>query len=155
MSHHTPNDHPGAILLVEDNPADVELAAIAIKQSRPEVAIHVVHTGDDAVAFLHRQGDYQDAPVPDLVLLDLNLPGRAGTEVLDVIKSDAALQMIPVIMFSNSNAASDVEAAYRNGANAYLLKPMEYAEIKEAIGNLLDFWYGWACLPHPAEVRPS
>lgn len=152
MSLHTPNDPCGAILLVEDNPADVELAAIAIKQSRPDVAIHVVHTGDDALAFLNRQGEHEDAPVPDLVLLDLNLPGRAGTEVLDVIKSDASLRTIPVIMFSNSNAAADVEAAYRNGANAYLLKPMEYADIKEAMANLLDFWYGWACLPRPAQV---
>jgi CheY-like chemotaxis protein len=152
MSSHTSNHPCRAILLVEDNPADVELAAIAIRQSRPEVAIHVVHTGDEALAFLHRQGDHEEAPVPDLVLLDLNLPGRAGTEVLDIIKSDATLRSIPVIMFSNSDAAADVEAAYRSGANAYLLKPMEYADIKEAMANLLDFWYGWACLPRAAQV---
>lgn len=137
------------ILLVEDNPADAELATIAIRQSRPEVEIHVVHTGDEALAFLNREDGYGQAPLPDLVLLDLNLPGRNGTEVLDLIRADASLQLLPVIVFSNSNARSDVEAAYRSRANAYLLKPMEYADIKEALGNLLDFWYDWACLPVP------
>lgn len=147
-------ESPPTILLVEDNPADAELAVIAIQQNRPEVAVHVVDTGDAALTFLQQTGEHATAPVPDLVLLDLNLPGRDGTEILGIIKADEALQAIPVIMFSNSNAAADVETSYRAQANAYLLKPMEYAEIKEALGDLLTFWLDRARLPTPTSTAP-
>lgn len=143
-------DQPEAtILLVEDNPADAELAVIAIRQSRPRAEVCVVDTGNEALSFLRREGDHANAPIPDLVLLDLNLPGRDGIEVLEIIKADDHLGLIPVVVFSNSNARSDVERAYRGGANAYLLKPMEYADIKDALGSLLTFWYDWACRPSP------
>lgn len=128
------------ILLVEDSPADAELAVIAIQQTRPDVRVEVVATGEAALAFLERRDDHAEAPVPELVLLDLNLPGRDGTEILERIKADERLRPIPVIVFSNSNADDDIAAAYRAQANAYLLKPMEYAEIKDALADLLTFW---------------
>jgi CheY-like chemotaxis protein len=151
MTIHGSNpERRGTILLVEDNPADAELAGIAIRQNRPDVRVDVVGTGDEALAFLRDGGG---APPADLVLLDLNLPGRDGTEVLEIMRSDEALRLIPVIVFSNSDARSDVVAAYRAGANAYLLKPMEYGAIKEALGDLLRFWCGWTCLPRAVPVR--
>lgn len=135
------------ILLVEDSEADAELTSIAIRQARPEVMVHVVPSGDEALDFLRRQGSYGDAPRPDLILLDLNLPGRDGTEVSSIIKDDEDLMSIPVIIFSNSNAKNDVRTSYRSRANAYLVKPMEYTDIRDAMAVLLDFWLHWACLP--------
>lgn len=146
--------HPN-VLLVEDSPADAELAVIAIQQSRPDAKIHVVDNGEAALQYLHDQRHADRAASPDLVLLDLNLPGRDGIEILQVIKADADLRHLPVIMFSNSNARSDVAAAYEHGANAYLLKPMEYAEIKEAMGDLVRFWWDRAQLPMTSATTTS
>ena len=146
------------VLLVEDSPADAELTLIAIRQDRPEVNVHVVETGDEALAFLRREGDHRAAPTPDLILLDLNLPGRDGTEITGIIKDDDDLLAIPVIIFSNSNSTTDVRSAYRGRANAYLVKPMEYADIRAAMAVLLDFWLHWACLPTPTPTptpRPA
>lgn len=157
MSSHENDARPEAnVLLVEDSPADAELTIIAIRQDRPEVTVHVVESGDDALAFLHQEGDFIDAPTPDLILLDLNLPGRDGTEICSILKDDDDLMSIPVIIFSNSNSKRDVRAAYRGRANAYLVKPMEYTDIREAMAALLEFWLHWACLPSAAPVtQPS
>lgn len=133
------------VLLVEDSRADAELVVIGIQQSRPMVHVEVVETGELALAHLSEAGD-GNAVTPDLILLDLNLPGRDGNEILEIIKADERLRSIPVIVFSNSNAESDIAAAYQAQANAYLLKPMEYAEIKEALADLLTFWLDRACL---------
>lgn len=142
-------DNPNGphVLLVEDSPADAELTQIAIRQDRPEVTTHVVGTADEALAFLRQHEQHDAAPRPDLILLDLNLPGRDGTEVAAIIKADDELRSIPIIMFSNSNSDHDVRTAYENGANAYMVKPMEYADIREAMSVLLAFWLHWACLP--------
>ncbi len=143
------------VLLVEDSPADAELAVIAIRQARPEVAVEVVNSGEAALRYLYHDGEHADAPTPDLMLLDFNLPGRSGVEVLELVKSDEALRAIPVVMFSNSNAGSDVASAYRHHANAYLLKPMEYADIKESLTALLAFWLDWVCSPAADRVGPA
>lgn len=143
------------ILLVEDSPADAELTLIAIRQDRPEVLVHVVDSADEALDFLQRQGAHREAPRPDLILLDLNLPGRNGTEVSSIIKSDEDLMTIPVIIFSNSNAKTDIRAAYRSRANAYMMKPMEYTDIRDAMTVLLDFWLRWACLPAMTSTTQS
>ncbi|MEL6986102.1 MAG: response regulator, partial [Actinomycetota bacterium] len=148
MTGHEPGGGAGPhVLLVEDSPADAELTLIAIRQDRPEVTVHVVGTADEALAFLRRQHRHEAAPRPDLILLDLNLPGRDGTETTAIIKADSVLRSIPIIMFSNSNADPDVRTAYESGANAYLVKPMEYADIREAMSVLLTFWLRWVCLP--------
>lgn len=151
MTHHERkggDGHDGPhVLLVEDSPADAELTQIAVRQDRPEVNMHAAATADEALAFLRQQGECGDAPRPDLILLDLNLPGRDGTEIAAIIKADDALRSIPIIMFSNSNSDLDVRSAYESGANAYLVKPMEYADIREAMSVLLAFWLRWACLP--------
>lgn len=147
MSVHEPSELPEHhMLLVEDSPADAELTLIAIRQARPEVMVHVVGSADEALDFLRSKGEYHDAPRPDLILLDLNLPGRDGTEVSSIIKDDEDLMSIPVIIFSNSNAKNDVRCAYQSRANAYLVKPMEYTDIRDAMAVLLDFWLRWACL---------
>ncbi len=148
MSIHEPSEAAEHhILLVEDSPADAELTLIAIAQARPEVLVHVVGSADEALDFLQRQGMFADAPRPDLILLDLNLPGRDGIEVSSIIKDDEDLMSIPVIIFSNSNAKNDVRSAYQSRANAYLVKPMEYTDIRDAMAVLLDFWLHWAHLP--------
>ncbi len=156
MSVHEPSERAEPsdqhILLVEDSPADAELTLIAIRQARPEVMVHVVASADEALDFLRRRGAYGDAPRPDLILLDLNLPGRDGTEVSSIIKDDESLMSIPVIIVSNSNAKNDVRTAYQSRANAYLVKPMEYTDIRDAMAVLLDFWLAWACLPTVASA---
>jgi len=147
MSVHEPSEpSEHHILLVEDSPADAELTLIAIDQARPEVTVHVVGSADEALDFLRHRGASADAPRPDLILLDLNLPGRDGTEVSSIIKDDEDLMAIPVIIFSNSNAKYDIRSAYQSRANAYLVKPMEYTDIRDAMAVLLDFWLRWACL---------
>lgn len=150
-----PHSQGPVILLVEDNAADAELAVIGLQQNRPDAIVHVVSDGEGALAFLRREGTFAEVPTPDFILLDLNLPGMEGQEVLDVIKSEPELLRIPVVVFSNSNARTDVRSAYDSGANAYLLKPMEYAEIKEALGGLMDFWCDLVSLPpsSPAVAR--
>lgn len=139
-------DRAAEILLVEDSTADAELTLIAIRQEWPQVSVHVVDNGDDALAYLRGEGDHTDAVRPDLILLDLNLPGRDGTEISAILKADEHLMTIPIIIFSNSNSDRDVQDAYRSGANAYLAKPMEYTDIKECLSVLLDFWLYWSCL---------
>lgn len=154
MSGRPGDDERPTVLLVEDSPTDAELVLIAIQQARSDVAVEVVNSGEAALRYLYRDGEHVDAPTPALVLLDFNLPGRSGIEVLELVKSDEALRSIPIVMFSNSNAGSDVATAYRHHANAYLLKPMEYADIKESLTALLAFWLDWACSPTADRVAP-
>ncbi len=133
------------ILLVEDNPIDARVALQALDGlTRPHEVEHVTD-GSEALPALDRAT--AAGRTHDLILLDLNLPGRDGTEVSSIIKDDEDLMSIPVIIFSNSNAKNDVRSAYQSRANAYLVKPMEYTDIRDAMAVLLDFWLHWAHLP--------
>ncbi|ELY88638.1 response regulator receiver protein [Natrialba hulunbeirensis JCM 10989] len=135
------------ILLVEDNPGDVRLTKEAFKQGRIENDLHVVSDGTEALEFLHQQNEYEDAPRPDLILLDLNLPRTDGEEVLEELKGDSELRSIPVIVLTSSRAEEDVVKSYELHANAYLTKPVDPDEFIETVRAFEKFWFSVVRLP--------
>ena len=141
---------PVDILLVEDNPADVELTLEAFEQSGVEHRLHVATNGVDAIRFLRREGEFANAPRPAMVLLDLNLPRKGGREVLSEIKKDASLKTIPVVVLSSSGALDDVLSSYGLHANSYIQKPANFSRFLDVVKALDTFWFQVASLPHPA-----
>jgi CheY-like chemotaxis protein len=133
-------DKPFAILLVEDNPADVRLTREAFKTSKTESVLTVVKDGVEAMDYLHHVAGYADAQTPDLILLDLNLPRKDGREVLAEIKGDAELKRIPVVILTTSRAEKDIIAAYNLNANCYIVKPADLEQFFEVIRNTEQFW---------------
>jgi chemotaxis family two-component system response regulator Rcp1 len=127
-------------LLVEDNPGDVELVRLALKNGRILNRISVVEDGEQAIRYLRRTGEYTDAVPPDLILLDLNLPRVDGREVLEEIKADAELKHIPVVILTTSDAQQDVRHAYQHHANCYVTKPTEAHEFLKKIRGIETFW---------------
>ncbi|MFP9193410.1 response regulator [Natronosalvus vescus] len=138
---------PINILLVEDNPGDVRLTQEAFKDGRISNTLHVTRDGVEALDFCHQRGEYEDAPRPDLVLLDLNLPRKNGDVVLDELKSDPALKTIPVIVLTSSESHEDMIRSYKLHANAYLTKPVDPNEFIETIQTLELFWLSVVRLP--------
>jgi chemotaxis family two-component system response regulator Rcp1 len=130
------------ILLVEDNPSDVLLTQIAMKQCKLINSLHVAEDGEDALAFLRQEGNHAEAPRPDIILLDLNLPRMDGRELLAIIKKDAALQTIPVMVLTTSDAESDVVQSYALHANAYITKPVDMNQFVRIVKGIDDFWFG-------------
>jgi CheY-like chemotaxis protein len=136
------------ILLVEDDPGDAGLVKIAIRKSQRPHTVHHVKNGMDAMAFLRRIGPANlDAPRPDLIFMDLNLPGRSGHEILQEIKADPQLQSIPVVVLSTSEASRDVTRSYALGANSFITKPMEMERFSDTLVAVLDYWFGVVQLP--------
>lgn len=145
MDEPTQNHH---ILLVEDDLGDAGLVKIALRRGQYVVTLHHVKNGNEALAFLRRIGaDYAQAPRPGLILLDLNLPGRSGHEILQELKADSALRGIPVVVLSTSEADRDVAKAYQMGANSFISKPMEVEEFTQAIHAVQDYWFRVVRLP--------
>ena len=138
---------PVEILLVEDNPGDVDLTIEALEEGRVANHLSVVEDGAEALAFLRREEPYQDAPRPDLVLLDLNLPGVDGFEVLTLVKQDEQLKKIPIIVMTTSDAEHDILKSYNLHANAYVTKPLDVEEFIEVVRALEDFWLTFVRLP--------
>ena len=135
------------VLLVDDNPADVDLTSEVLAKSKRHFHVNVVSDGAEAISFLRCQGKYAEAPAPDLVILDLNLPRKDGREVLSDIKSDPALAKIPVVVFTTSEADSDITRCYGLGANCYLCKPGNLPDFVAVVQSMADFWLGFASLP--------
>ena len=135
------------ILLVEDSPADAGLVREALIDLGAEHELHVVQDGDDALAFVQGVGEYACSPRPDLVLLDINLPGKSGFEVLQEIKDHPEFRLLPVVILSSSRAKEDVEKAHRLYANGYVAKPRELDDFYRAIRNIYAFWMTTAELP--------
>ena len=135
------------ILLVEDNPGDVRLTQEVLKEAVVPNHIHAVRTGIEALAFLRRQGQYSDAPRPDLILLDLNLPKKSGHEVLDEIKTDEKLKRIPVVVLTTSSADQDITQAYDAHANCYITKPIDLNQFLKAMKAIEEFWFTVVKLP--------
>ncbi|NTU78763.1 MAG: response regulator [Chloroflexales bacterium] len=142
---------PIEILLVEDSPADVVITQDALAEARVLNTIHVVEDGAEALAFLRQQGPYGDAPRPDLILLDLNLPRKSGREVLAEIKVDPALRRIPVVVLTTSRAEEDVWKAYDLHANCYVVKPLDFAAFVQAVQSIHQFWLSVVTLPAEGE----
>ncbi|AFZ72279.1 response regulator [Natronobacterium gregoryi] len=138
---------PAQLLLVEDNPGDVRLTEEAFGQGRSENDLHVVSDGGEALDFLTRQDEYADAPRPDLILLDLNLPRTGGEEVLKELKDDPELRPIPVIVLTSSQTEEDITRSYERHANAFLTKPVDPDEFIETIRAFETFWCTVVHLP--------
>ncbi len=140
-------EHAIEILLVEDNPADVRLTIEALKEGKMKNRLSVARDGLDALAFLRREGAYADAPRPDLVLLDLNLPRMDGRELLAIIKRDEALRRIPVVVLTTSKAEEDILRTYDLHANCYVTKPVDLDQFIEVVKSIDDFWLAVVKLP--------
>jgi two-component system, chemotaxis family, response regulator Rcp1 len=135
------------VLLVDDNPADIDLTREALARSKRQLHVSSVIDGTEAISFLRREGKYSDAPAPDLVMLDLNLPRKSGREVLSDVKTDPTLATIPVVIFSSSQARDDIVGSYQLGANCYLGKPGTLPDFMAAVQSMAEFWLGFASLP--------
>ncbi len=143
-------DHAQAfdILLVEDEPADANLVRSALKTNKVFCNVHHELDGVDALAFLRRQGErYKNAPQPDLILLDLNMPRMNGREFLAEIKKDPDLSMIPVVVLTTSDVERDVVASYKLGAAGYITKPVDMEQFIDAIRQLDNYWFTLTRLP--------
>lgn len=135
------------ILLVEDDPNDVEITQRAFDKLGLECELNVVDNGIKALQYLFREGDYANAKVPDLVLLDINLPFKSGLDVLREIKTHKVLHSIPIVILSSSEAANDIEHAYDAHANSYICKKSNFTDFLETLKSLRSFWFGEAKLP--------
>lgn len=138
---------PIEILLVEDNPGDARLTLEAMREAKVKNQIHVVEDGVEAMEFLRREGGFGNAPRPDLILLDLNLPKKDGRAVLAEVKADPALKRIPVVILTTSRAEEDVLKAYDLHANCYVTKPVNLAQFMKVIALIDEFWINVVTLP--------
>ena len=139
------------VLLVEDSPGDVRLTREAFKDAKVHINLHVAYDGAEAMAFLKREGAHADAPRPDLILLDLNLPKKSGREVLEEIKEDPVLMSIPVVILTTSASEQDILRSYLLHANCFITKPVDLDGFLKVVKSIDNFWLTIVKLPH--EVR--
>jgi len=141
---------PIEILLVEDNPADIRLAKEALRDGKVMNNLSVVTDGVEALNFMSQTGKYSDAPLPELILLDLNLPKKNGLEVLQSLKADPELKKIPVVILTTSKAEEDIVKGYNLYANCYITKPIDLKQFLEIIKTIETFWLSVVSLPSMA-----
>jgi two-component system, chemotaxis family, response regulator Rcp1 len=141
------NVKPIELLLVEDSEPDVRLTIEALREAKVKNRLWVVEDGVEALAFLRREGGHADAPRPDLILLDLNLPRKDGRQVLKEIKSDDSLKRIPVVVLTTSKNEEDVLRAYDLHANCYITKPVDFNRFMEVVKSIENFWLTVVRLP--------
>jgi two-component system, chemotaxis family, response regulator Rcp1 len=139
--------HPITILLVEDNPGDVDLTKEALQEAKVRNRLNVVDDGAKAVDFLFKRGEYADAPRPDIILLDLNLPKKDGRQVLKEIKADPQLAEIPVVILTTSQAEEDIIRSYQLHANCYITKPVDFKQFMHVVKSIEEFWLTVVKLP--------
>lgn len=141
------DSRPVQILLVEDNPADARLTQEAIRDTEFRYQLHLAEDGEEAMEFLYQEGEFADVPRPDLILLDLNLPGMDGREVLAEIKSDESLGSIPVVVLTTSTAQQDLLYSYGLRANSYVNKPIDRDRFNDMIKSVMEYWINISTLP--------
>ncbi|HWX22594.1 MAG TPA: response regulator [Candidatus Binatia bacterium] len=146
---------PIEILLVEDSPSDTELTIEALREAKMRNHLSTVEDGVQALEFLRRQGKFSQAPRPDLIMLDLNLPRRDGREVLAEIKADEAFKAIPVVVLTTSRAEQDVLRAYNLHANCYITKPVDFEQFLDVIRSIESFWLFVVTLPPNGRPVPA
>ncbi|MBU0996401.1 MAG: response regulator [Proteobacteria bacterium] len=145
--HRRNNIRPIEILIVEDNPGDVDLAREAFANGKFNNEIQVAADGEEAMRFLKKEGEYVDATRPDLILLDLNLPRKDGREVLAEIKQNDDLKMIPVVILTTSQAEEDILRSYNLHANCYVTKPLDVKQFFKVVKSIKEFWMSIVVLP--------
>ena len=139
------------ILMVEDNAGDADLLLEFLEQSKVKNRIHWVQDGEAAMAFLRREGEYAGKPMPDLILLDLNLPKKDGREVLSETKADPKLAHIPVVILTSSKSEIDIARSYRLQASCYITKPVDLEQFAKVVRSIDDFWLSVVRLPPSGE----
>ncbi|MFH0733047.1 MAG: response regulator [bacterium] len=139
--------YPVEILLVEDNPGDVKLTQLALLETKVNNNLHVATDGLEAMEFIYKKGKYSDAPRPDIILLDLNLPKKDGREVLEEIKKDENFKRIPIVILTSSKAEEDIIKSYNLHANCYITKPLDLLQFLEIIKSIENFWLTIVKLP--------
>ncbi len=142
-----PQQRPIEILMVEDSPSDAQLTVEALHAAKIANRLSHVEDGVEALRFLRQQGPYADAPRPDLILLDLNLPRKDGREVLDELKRDPDLKVIPVVVLTTSRSEQDVLRSYQLHANCYITKPVDFTKFMEVVKAIENFWLSIVTLP--------
>ena len=135
------------VLLVEDSPGDIRLTQEAFRAANSDIRLHVAMDGVEALAFLAQEGEHSNAPRPDLILLDLNLPRKDGREVLKHIRADDGLKSIPTVILTTSDAVTDINQSYKLQANSYLSKPVQLDKFESVVRSINDFWFEKAKLP--------
>lgn len=140
-------DRPIEILLVEDNPGDVRLTQEVFKEGKLSNQLNVAWNGEEALAYLRREGRFARAPRPDIILLDLNLPRKGGREVLAEIKDDPKLRCIPVVILTTSQAEQDIAESYNHHANCYIVKPVDLDHFINVVRTVEGFWLQIVKLP--------
>ena len=138
------------LLLIEDSDEDMVATVRGLRREGLEIVFHRCTTGDQALDYLYQRGRYADqaqAPRPDLILLDLNLPGTDGRALLAVIKDDVEIKIIPVVVLTTSNNPKDIATCYRHGANSYQIKPVDYARFKQSLQTMITYWFQTVTLP--------
>lgn len=135
------------ILLVDDDPGDTELTKEMLEESKLKLDLYTVEDGVYAMEFLRKEGEYSDAPTPDLVLLDLNMPRKDGRETLQEMKNDPDLRHIPVVILTTSDSNSDVVKSYASGANCFVKKPVDLHEFQKVVSAIESFWFTVVKLP--------
>lgn len=138
---------PIEILLVDDNPGDVRLTVEALKDGKVLNRVHIAKDGMEAIAFLRKKRNYADAPHPDLILLDLNMPRMSGLQLLAEVKEDSALKHIPVVILTGSKETKDIVEAYNLHADCYVTKPIDLEQFTMAVKSIIDFWLTTVKLP--------
>ena len=138
---------PMHVLLVEDSPGDVRLTQEAFREANRSIRLHVATDGVEAMAFLRHEGGHVDAPRPDIILLDLNLPRMDGREVLAQIKADDDQKTIPIVILTTSDSETDIVRSYQLHANCYLNKPVQFEEFESLVKSINDFWLTKVKLP--------
>jgi two-component system, chemotaxis family, response regulator Rcp1 len=139
------------VLLVEDSPGDVRLTREAFRDANQSIHLHVAADGVEAMAFLRQEGVYVNAPRPDLILLDLNLPKMDGRQVLALIKADPMLKTIPTVVLTTSELEADVATSYQLQVNCYLSKPAQWDAFARLVKSVIDFWLTKVKLPNQAD----
>lgn len=140
-----------SLLVIEDSDEDFAALERAIAKTKTLDSLHRCEDGEDALDFLYHEGEYQDEiffPRPSLIVLDLNLPGTDGREVLAVLKQDRELQSIPVIIFSTSSNPKDIDTCYQHGVSGYMVKPMDTSRLNRSIETFLEYWFKVVELPN-------
>ncbi len=135
------------VLLVEDSPGDIRLTQEAFRAANSDIRLHVAMDGVEALAFLAQEGEHAEAPRPDLILLDLNLPKKDGREVLKHIRGDEGLKSIPTVILTTSDSVIDINQSYKLQANSYLSKPVQLDKFETIVRSINDFWFEKAKLP--------
>ena len=147
MSDQLANGRPAEILLAEDNDNDVELTRQGFKRAKLLVNLHCVRDGEECLAFLRKQGEYINAPTPDLILLDLNMPKIGGREVLAEMMGDDRLKSLPVVVLSTSEEGEEILKMYKMRCNSYIVKPVDFEQFLTVVRSIADYWFTVVVLP--------